>query len=99
VFGGLGVVALGVFGYFGLRGMADADHLRSTCVPACQSSDVADVRTKLVVADVALGVGVVSLAVATWFAVRALVAPSRASSEVRVAPAVGSGSSGLVVRF
>jgi hypothetical protein len=97
--GGIGVASLGVFGYFGVRGMMDADHLRSTCVPACQPADVADVHTKLVVADVALGVGVVSLAVATWFAVRALSAPGRASVEVRVAPRIGGASGGLVVLF
>jgi hypothetical protein len=97
--GGVGVAAMGVFGYFGVRGMLDADHLRSTCVPACSSSDVADVHTKLVVADVALGVGVVSLVAATWFAVSALSAPRRASWEVRVAPRVGGASGGLFVRF
>ncbi len=99
VLGAIGLGALGVFGYFGIRGMLDANHLRQTCVPACQSSDVDAVRTKLLVADVALGAGVVSLAAATWFAVRALTATSRTSWEVRVAPRVGGATGSVVVPF
>jgi hypothetical protein len=97
-FGGAGVVALGVFGYFGTRGMLDADHLRATCVPNCQTADVNAVRTKLVVADVALGVGLVSLAVATWMTVRALTAPAQGVSIRRDAPRVDA-SGGIVLQF
>jgi hypothetical protein len=99
VLGAIGVGALGVFGYFGIRGMLDADHLKQTCVPACQTSDVDAVRTKLLIADIALGAGVVSLAAATWFAVRGLSAPSRSSWDVRVAPRVGGATGSVVVRF
>ncbi len=97
--GGLGVAALGVFGYFGISGMADADHLRATCVPACRPSDVDAVHTKLIVADVALGVGVASVALATWFGVSALSEPRRGSWEVRVAPRVGGAVGGVFARF
>lgn len=99
LFGGLGVAALGVFGYFGISGLSDANHLRATCVPACQSSDVDAVHTKLVAADIALGVAVASLAVATWFGVRALSNPRRASWEVRIAPRVGGAAGAVLVRF
>jgi hypothetical protein len=93
------VAALGVFGTFGVLGLTDANRLRATCVPACQSSDVDAVHTKLVVADVALGVGVVSLAVATWLGLSALGAPAPSSWEVQVAPRVGGVAGGVRLRF
>jgi hypothetical protein len=99
LFGGVGVAALGVFGYFGIRGMLDADHLRETCVPGCQTADVNAVRSKLVVADVALGVGLVSLAAATWLTVRALTAPGHAGSKRRGAPCLGDANGGVILRF
>lgn len=64
--GVVGAAALGSFAYFGLTGRSDVDHLRSTCAPRCASGDVDAARTRLRVADVSLGVGVVSLAAATW---------------------------------
>jgi hypothetical protein len=97
--GGLGLAALGVFGTFGVLGLTDANHLRATCVPACQSSDVDAVHTKLLVADVALGVGVVSLAVATWLGLNALGAPAPSSWEVQVAPRVGGVAGGVRLSF
>jgi hypothetical protein len=109
VFGGLGVAAFGVFAYFGLRGMSDASHLKDTCVPGCATSDVDAVHTKLVIADVGLAVGVVSLAAATFFALHGSSAAPARSWEVRVAPRLGEGKGGhatvggaggeVVVRF
>jgi hypothetical protein len=63
---GVGVVALGVFGTFGLMGRAEYFDVRDRCSPRCTSDDVASVRTDWVVADVALAVSVVSLGVATY---------------------------------
>jgi hypothetical protein len=70
VLGGVGVAALSVFGAFGYLGKTDADGLRNTCAPGCSPGAVSAVRTKLVVADVALGVAVVSLAAATWIGIQ-----------------------------
>jgi len=99
--GGVGVAALGAFGYFGIRGMSDADHLRQTCAPDCPHSDVDAVHTKLVAADVALGVGVVSLAAASVLVVRALAAHGQSASRRPPPSALGvAGSCGaVVVRF
>jgi hypothetical protein len=112
VFGAIGIAALGSYAYFGLRGMLDADHLRTTCVPGCNHSDVVAVHTKLVVADVSLGVGIVSLAAATWFALQhrppanhAAGAPGAASAagapswELHAMPRAGGASAHIVVRF
>jgi hypothetical protein len=66
VLGGVGVLSLGSFAYFGISGSSDASNLRNTCAPHCADSSVSDVRSKLLIADVSLGVGVASLAVAGY---------------------------------
>jgi len=103
VFGTLGIVALGSFGYFAVRGKTDADHLRATCVPGCAPGDVSAVRTKLLVADVSLGVGLVSLVAATWFALRhgasSSSSPEASAWELRAAPSNGGARGELFVRF
>ena len=104
-FGGLGIVALGSFGYFGYRGKTDADHLRSTCVPGCTPSDVSAVHTKLLVADVSLGVGIVSLLAATFFALHRSASSNPAAASIddrwdfRVGPSEGGARGELLLRF
>ena len=66
--GGIGVVGIGVFAYLGLKGRSDEDRLSSTCSPRCSPEDVSSVRTTYIGADIALGLGVVSLGIATWLA-------------------------------
>lgn len=66
VVGGIGVLALGSFAIFGLSGKSDVSDLEKTCKPTCKESDVDSARTKLIVADISLGVGIVALGVATY---------------------------------
>jgi hypothetical protein len=100
VTGGIGVVALGTFTYFALRAKRDSDVLHETCAPGCNHNDVAALKTKLIVADVALGIGVVGLAAATFIALRGRSAPSARAWDLRVLPAYGGGIRGDVeVRF
>jgi hypothetical protein len=79
VLGAVGVVALGSFAYFGASGQADKNGLERTCVPSktCDPSAVTSTRTKLIVADASLGVGVLSLGVSAYLL---LTRPSRATS-------------------
>ena len=67
VLGGLGVVSLGAFAYLGITGKSDLAGLRDGCgrTQSCAEADVDAVKTTLLLADVSLGVGVVSLGVAT----------------------------------
>lgn len=65
VVGGVGVLALGSFAYFGLTSKKDLSDLRSTCAPYCGEAQLDDVKSKMLVADVSLGVGIVALGVAT----------------------------------
>lgn len=98
VLGGVGVVALGGFAYFGLSGRSRASDLRDTCAPACPSGDVDDVRNRLLLADVSLGVAVVSFGVATWLFLspRSEAPPAHA---VGVQPMLGGGAVHWVGRF
>jgi hypothetical protein len=63
--GGVGVVGVTGFVAFGLIGNGEKSDLdQQMCKPNCPSSEVTTVERNYVIADVSLGVGVVSLAVA-----------------------------------
>ena len=68
ILGGTGLLALGGSFYVRLNADADADRLRSSCAPSCDQSSRDALSDKLVVANVALGVGIgaLALAAATW---------------------------------
>jgi hypothetical protein len=68
VLGGTGLLALGGSFYVRLSADSQADHLRSSCAPSCDQSSRDALSDKLVVANVALGVGIgfIALAAATW---------------------------------
>lgn len=94
VLGSVGVVALGSFGYFGLTALSDKKELEEDCAPGCTQDQKKSVDTKLLIADISLGVAVVSLGAATWIflanrddsgevAVRALPAPGGGRAHVR----------------
>jgi hypothetical protein len=68
VLGGTGLLALGGSFYVRLNADSQADHLRSSCAPSCDQSSRDALSDKLVVANVALGVGIgfIALAAASW---------------------------------
>jgi hypothetical protein len=65
VVGGIGVLALGSFAIFGMGGKNDVDDLQK-CKPNCDADKVDSARTKLIIADISLGVGIVALGVAAY---------------------------------
>jgi hypothetical protein len=96
VLGGVGVVALGVFAYVGAHGVSERHRLG--CDVGCSASDKSSVDRQLLVADVALLVGVASLAAGTivWLVQPK---PNKPSVGLGVAP-IARGSFGTVtVRF
>lgn len=101
VLGGLGVAALGAFAGFGLVGSSEASDLNDTCGPTrtCADGDIDAARTKLIVADVSLGVGIVSLGIATTLLV--LHATSEPSTAIDVGANVSrtAGSGWISARF
>ena len=67
VVGGIGVVALGSFAIFGLGGKSDVSDLENeNCKPHCSQDRVDKARTKLIIADISLGISIVALGVATY---------------------------------
>jgi hypothetical protein len=70
VLAGVGALALGSFAYFGLSGKFEESHLASTCRPNCAEDDIRGVRRSYLAADVSLGVALVAIGVATWFALQ-----------------------------
>jgi hypothetical protein len=107
VLGGVGVVGLGAFVTLGVLGKSQRDDLRDSCAPSCPEDDVSSVRTKLILADVSLGVGVVSLGVATYLFIASagskpkppLADAEKARLWLDVAPRTGGGSVSLSGTF
>lgn len=66
VFGGLGLAALAASGVFAVLGKSKEDDLQMGCAPNCSDSDVSAMNRSYLVADVSAGVGLLSLAAATW---------------------------------
>jgi hypothetical protein len=95
VLAGLGIVALGVAGYFEYASLHDHDFLAGSCAPthSCQQSQVDSALLERYVSISALGVGVVSLGVAAWLFLRVPAStPSAAALEVRPLPGGGLAS-------
>lgn len=63
---GVGAAAVGTGLYLGLDARADVADMRDTCAPRCPSSEVDGAQRRLLIADVALGVGLVAAGAATW---------------------------------
>ncbi|MGC4090706.1 MAG: hypothetical protein QM756_23110 [Polyangiaceae bacterium] len=99
VFGGIGVLGVGAFAGLGAWGRSQESSLKNSCSPDCSSQQVGEVRTKYLLADVSLGVGVASLALGAYFLIAGSSsdAAARASARVpQVAVSIGSGSTGVV---
>lgn len=62
--GGVAVLGGAAFAILASSARSDVDDLRATCAPDCPTSDVSAARTKLIAANVSLGVGVVALTAA-----------------------------------
>jgi hypothetical protein len=66
ILAGVGVLGVGGFAGLGAWGYANENRLHATCAPSCSDSRVSEVRTKYLLADVSLGVGLASFAVSTY---------------------------------
>lgn len=66
VLGGVALAGGAAFAGLAVSAKADYEDLDATCAPRCTSDVIEPVRTKLILANVSLGVSVVSLGVATF---------------------------------
>jgi hypothetical protein len=66
VFGGIALAGFAALAYFGGTGLYDAHHYETTCHSYCNPSDIDAVRTKLIIADIGMAVGIVALAVGLY---------------------------------
>jgi len=62
----ISLLALTSGAYFGLRGLSEAAELKRSCAPNCDADRVSAVRTRLMIADVSMVIGIGSAALAGW---------------------------------
>lgn len=69
VLAGVGAVGIAGFAYFGLSGNSDKDALECAETKTCTDDELDPIKKKYLYADISLGVGLVSLGVATYLLV------------------------------
>ncbi|MDB5213434.1 MAG: hypothetical protein JWO86_1361 [Myxococcaceae bacterium] len=79
VLAGVGVVGVGAFAFFAATAKGKLSDLRDTCgaTQSCSQGDVDAVHRDTVIANVALGVGVIALAGALWLFLQRPAAPTQ----------------------
>ncbi len=92
VLGGLGVVALGSYAYFGVQAKSERDDLDS-CKPGCAQSDVDSAKSKWIASNISFGVAVIAIGAAVWISLDQPSSDRAAKRQLRagMAPAPGGG--------
>jgi hypothetical protein len=70
IFAGIGVVGIAGFAYFAASGLSERSELLRTCYPSCSEAEVDRARSKLVIGDISLFIGLASGGVAAWLFVK-----------------------------
>ena len=84
---GIAVASLAVSATLGLTGRHDLSDLRTSCAPTCSDAQVDPVRTRLMLSDVTLGVGLAAAVVAVvLFTHTASSSASTTSAHLEIAP-------------
>jgi hypothetical protein len=91
VLGGVAVAGLGTFAILGLTGSASQHDLETSCSPNCSDSQVSALKTRFLIADIALGVGALSAAgaLAVYVLRPEHEAPSGPVASVGISPVLG----------
>ena len=66
VFGGIALAGIATLAYFGGTAIYDANQLENSCMSFCKNDEVNAVRTKLIVADIGMGVAILSLVIGMY---------------------------------
>jgi hypothetical protein len=102
VVGAATLAAWGSFAYFGLAGQSELRELEERCGGKCDASEVDAAWSKLIVADVSLGLAVIGTGLSTWLFVsstRKGARDDRRPGQVTLTPAKHGLSLGLSGRF
>jgi hypothetical protein len=67
VFSAIAAAAFASEASFGIAGLSERSHDLNSCAPTCPPSDKSSIQTKFAIADVSLGVGVVSAGIAAYY--------------------------------
>jgi hypothetical protein len=98
--GGVGVGGLVAFAVIGSSVASREEELLDTCAPNCGAEEVDSLEDEALLANVALGVGVVGVAVAAWLALASDPTPSSsATGSVGFGPTRGGGMGWFSTRF
>jgi hypothetical protein len=99
VLAGVGIAALGSTAYFGATGLGDAHHMRDTCKPDCLQEDVDAAHSKILIANISFGVGVVALGASLWTALASKSPPRTGALGADLVPTEGGASMKIWSRF
>jgi hypothetical protein len=88
VVGGIGAASLATFGVLALHGMSRRSDLKEECFGTCRQEQVDSIKTELTIADVALGVGIVSLGVSALLFLTSSGGSSARSTGARSTPRI-----------
>jgi hypothetical protein len=103
VFGGIAVAAFASEAYFGIAGLnqRNADLAPGGCAPRCSTSEKAAIQSEFAIADVSLGVGLMSAGLAAYFffSSRGTDPPPAAAVRLAPAPLPGGGALSVSGRF
>jgi hypothetical protein len=95
----LSVAGLASFAVFGALGLDQKNQLRASCGNTCSDSQVSPLKTKYIVADTSLGIGLLAGAIATWLFFHPSVDATAPSIAVTISPGAGSAHISLVRTF
>lgn len=100
ILGGVGVLALGGFATFAALGKSKENELMDGCAPNCREGDVSVMDRNYLIADIALGAGIVALGAATvLYVTRKPAATEPAAAQFEVLPGRGTGMVRWTTRF
>jgi hypothetical protein len=83
---GVGLAGVTTFAALGIPAHFDAESDRTSCAPNCPQSEVDSLRTRLIVGDVGLAVGILGAAAGTWLT---FWPPGHAVASAAIAPIPG----------
>jgi hypothetical protein len=98
---GTGVAGLTAFTLFGSAGLSEEGKLERTCAPSCSDEELQSVKTKYLLADISLGVGIGSLLVGGYLLITHDPEPAASARAfpVRVQAGPGGGMASVAGKF